>query len=77
MTKDYDYDKILQGILDIGEEMIVAGAEVSRVEDSISRMCRSYGGDRINVFIIISNIQVTMETPDGRILTHILSLIHI
>lgn len=43
MTKDYDYDKILQGILDIGEEMIVAGAEVSRVEDSISRMCRSYG----------------------------------
>ena len=52
ITKDYDYDKILQGILDIGEEMIVAGAEVSRVEDSISRMCRSYGGDRINVFII-------------------------
>ena len=75
MTKDYDYDKILQGILDIGEEMIVAGAEVSRVEDSISRMCRSYGGDRINVFIIISNIQVTMETPDGRILTHIRQVI--
>ena len=65
MTKAYDYDKILQGILDIGEEMIVAGAEVSRVEDSISRMCRSYGGDRVNVCIIISNIQVTRESPDG------------
>ncbi len=75
MTKAYDYDKILQGILDIGEEMIVAGAEVSRVEDSISRMCRSYGGDRVNVFIIISNIQVTMESPDGRILTHIRQVI--
>ena len=66
-----DYDKILQGILDIGEEMIISGAEVSRVEDSIYRMCESYGCDRINVFIITSNIQVTMESPDGRILTHI------
>lgn len=66
-----DYDRILQGILDIGEEMVVCGAEVSRVEDSIYRMCQAYGGDRINVFIITSNIQVTMEAPDGRILTHI------
>lgn len=68
---NYNYDRILQGILDIGEEMIVAGAEVSRVENSIYRMCESYGADRINVFIITSNIQVTMEAPDHRILTHI------
>lgn len=66
-----DFDRVLQGILDIGEEMVVCGAEVNRVEDSIYRMCESYGGDRINVFIITSNIQVTMEAPDGRILTHI------
>lgn len=65
------YDKILQGILDVGEEMIVCGAEVSRVEDSIYRMCEAYGADRINVFIITSNIQVTMEAPDGEIHTHI------
>lgn len=71
MNQDFDYDRILQGILDVGEEMVVSGAEVSRVEDSIYRMCESYGADRINVFIITSNIQVTMEAPDGRILTHI------
>lgn len=70
-----DYDKILQVILDIGEEMVVCGAEVNRVEDSIYRMCQSYGADRINVFIITSNIQVTMEAPDGRILTHIRRII--
>ena len=70
-----DYDKLLQGILDIGEEMVVCGAEVNRVEDSIYRMCESYGADRINVFIITSNIQVTMEAPDGRILTHIRRLV--
>lgn len=72
---DFDYDRILQGILDIGEEMVCCGAEVSRVEDSILRMCESYGAERINVFIITSNIQVTMEAPDGRILTHIRRLI--
>ena len=70
-----DYDTLLQGILDIGEEMVVCGAEVNRVEDSIYRMCESYGADRINVFIITSNIQVTMEAPDGRILTHIRRLV--
>lgn len=72
-----DWDKLLQSILDVGEEMIVCGAEVSRVEDSIERMCESYGApyERINVFIITSNIQVTLETPDGRILTQIRRLI--
>ena len=66
-----NYYKILQTILDIGEEMVVAGAEIHRVEDSVERMCAAYGFDRVNVFIIISNLQVTVETPDGRILTHI------
>lgn len=68
-----DYEKILQGILDIGEEMIVCGSEVSRVEDSIRRMCVAYGCDpyRVNVFIIVSNIQVTVEAPDGKIITQI------
>lgn len=68
---NFDYDRILQGILDVGEEMVVAGAEVNRVENSIYRMCEAYGADRINVFIITSNLQVTMEAPDGRIVTHI------
>jgi len=72
-----NYDKLLQSILDVGEEMIVCGAEVNRVEDSIERMCESYGAnpERINVFIITSNIQVTMETPDGRIITQIRRLV--
>ena len=66
-----NYDKLLQTILDIGEEMIVAGAEVSRVEESVFRMCKSYGCDRINAYILLSNMQVTVETPDEQIITHI------
>lgn len=66
-----NYEKLLQGILDIGEEMVTCGAEVNRVEDSIMRMCHAYGMTRVNVFIITSNIQVTLEAPDGNIITQI------
>ena len=66
-----DYDKLLQAILDVAEEMLVCGAEVARVEDSINRMCDAYGCDRTNAFISTSNIQVTTEAPDGKILTQI------
>lgn len=66
-----DYSKLLQAILDIAEEMLVCGAEVERVEDSIERMCDAYGCTRTNAFIITSNIQVTFEAPDGNIITQI------
>ena len=38
-----DYKRIVQGILDIGEEMLICGAENFRLEDSLYRMCKSYG----------------------------------
>ncbi len=66
-----NYEKLLQAILDIAEEMLVCGAEVARVEDSIARMCTAYGCTRINSFIITSNIQVTFEDPEGSIVTQI------
>ena len=71
-----DYSKLLQYILDIAEEMLVAGAEVNRVEDSIERMLCAYGCpyDRVNAFIMTINIQVTFEDPDGNIITQIRSV---
>ncbi len=66
-----DYTRILQGILDIGEEMAKSGAENFRLEDSLYRMCRSYGFKRYDVFAIPTNIQMTVETPEGEILTQI------
>lgn len=70
-----NYSKLLQAILDIAEEMLVCGAEVDRVEDSIERMCYAYGCDRVNAFIITSNIQVTFEDPEGNIITQIRRLV--
>ncbi len=66
-----NYVRILQGILDIGEAMAKSGAENFRLEDSLYRICRSYGFVRYDVFAIPTNIQMTVETPEGEILTQI------
>ena len=66
-----DYNRILQGILDIGEAMLESGAENFRLEDSLYRMCKSYGCKKYDVYAIPSNIQITIETPDGEIITQI------
>ena len=46
--------------MDIGEQMLVYGAEVHRVEDSVERMCYALGAKRIDVFIITSSMVVTV-----------------
>ncbi len=66
-----DYNRIIQGILDIGEAMLQSGAENFRLDDSLYRMCKSYGFKRYDVFVIPSNIQITVETPEGEIITQI------
>ena len=45
--------------MDIGERLLICGAEVSRVEDTITRICRAYGAQRVDVFTITSSIVVS------------------
>lgn len=66
-----NYERIIQSILDIGEEMLKCGAENFRIDDSLYRMCESYGFKRFDIFVIPSNIQITVETPEGEIITQI------
>ena len=66
-----DYTKVLKGILDLGEAMINSGAEIGRVEDSLYRLCDAYGFKKRNCWVISSNIQATVETPNGETLTQI------
>ena len=42
--------KVLKYAMEIGECMLVSGAGVSRVEDTISRICKAYGAKEANVF---------------------------
>ncbi len=62
-------DLILDCILDMGEILLSSGAEVLRVEDTLTRICKAYGFHNINVFSITSCIVLTANSGDGRIFT--------
>ena len=51
MSVKYDYERIVQGILDIGEAMIRCGAENFRLQDSLYRICRSYGFVKYDILL--------------------------
>ena len=53
-------NEYLYQVLDIGQYMLQSGGEVSRVEDSIRRLCLSFGAERADVFTITSSIVVTI-----------------
>ncbi len=54
------WDEKLKLALDIGEQMMLSGAEVSRVEDSIRRICIAFGADRADVLSITTSLIVTI-----------------
>lgn len=60
-----DSEQLLSCALDIGEQMLVCGAEISRVETSIRLICGAYGCRRTDVFTITSSIVVSIEDRDG------------
>ncbi|MBQ7278841.1 MAG: threonine/serine exporter family protein [Clostridia bacterium] len=63
--------QLVTRVLDVGERMLLCGAEVSRVEDSISRMLRSFGAERVEVFTILSYMSLTAMFPDFTEVTEI------
>lgn len=62
-------EALLHQLLNIAEGMLANGAEVNRVEDTLTRLGKAYGAARMNVFVITSSIVVTMVFPDGREVT--------
>ena len=58
-------EQLLSAALDIGEQMLISGAEVGRVETAIRYICTAYGCRRTDVFTITSSIVVTIEDGDG------------
>lgn len=55
--------------MDIGEKMLISGAEVHRIEQSICRMCEAFGASRTDVFIITSSMVVTVFDGEGNTYT--------
>lgn len=62
-------EKHLSCIMDIGEQMLLSGAEIHRAEESVQRMCKAYGAVRADVFIITSSMVVTVTDGAGKTYT--------
>lgn len=65
----YEAEEMLCLAMTIGERLLISGAEVNRVEDTIRRICLSRGVDRVDVFTITSSIVTTIYGPDFGICT--------
>jgi len=62
-------ENLFTQIIDIGEEMLICGAEVHRVEESVLRMCYALGAARVEVFTITSSMLVTVYDNSGKSFT--------
>lgn len=60
---------LIECLLDMGQQLLRSGAEISRVEDTITRMAKAYGCFRVDVFVITSIISLSLEFPNERVLT--------
>ena len=58
-------EQILSCALDIGEQMLISGAEVGRVEAAVRYIGEAYGCERTDVFTITSSIVVTIRDEQG------------
>ena len=56
---------ILRFALLLGEQMLTNGAETSRVEDSVLRVCKSRGFKHVNVFTTPTCVIISDEKFDG------------
>ena len=61
---------ILDIALEMGAEILRAGGEIGRVEDTVTRICRAYGAASVEVFAITSLIIAEVRMPDGTYATH-------
>ena len=53
--------ELVSAAMDLGEQLLISGGEVSRVEDTIRRLCIAYGAENVDVFTITSCVIVTAD----------------
>lgn len=58
-------DELLNMVMDVGYQLLVNGAEIYRVEESMQRIFEAYDMRDCDVFAVPSCIFVTVNTPEG------------
>lgn len=60
-----EYKGLLAGAVEIGKYLLAAGAEVSRVENTVERIMYAYGVVEVDVFALQSFILASVRLADG------------
>ena len=60
-----DVEYILDFAAGLGSRMMTAGANLERVNDTLNRICRSYGLTDISIFSLSSIIQISARSQEG------------
>lgn len=68
---ELERDHVVRLIISIGEALLLSGAEISRVEDTIERLGHKYGAVSVECFTITSSIMLTMEFDDTFNVSHV------
>lgn len=77
VIREQNVKQALYAAMAVGEAILEYGGEVSRVEDSIQRICSSYGFIRTDVFCITSTIISTAYTKNNEAFTQSCRITHI
>jgi len=62
-VKDIEY--ILDFTVHLGREMLFAGANLERVNETMERVCKAYGLHEVSIFSLSSTISVSAKDADG------------
>ena len=68
LTKE-EQGELINCLLDMGQLLLDCGAEISRVEDTLSRIAKAYGCVHADVFVITSIISISIAFPDKETVT--------
>ena len=52
-------------LLDVGEALLLSGADVHSIEEELMRLGHAYGARKMNVMVITATIIATMTLPGG------------
>lgn len=69
--------ELLHTVIEIAQQMTEVGAEISRVEESVTRILGAYGAVRVDVYATTSNIIISVEDTQGSVLTQTRRIGHI
>lgn len=70
MIKDEEKE-LLNTILDLGAALLQNGADTHKTEKNLYRVCKGYHFTNANIWVVPSNIQASVTTPEGEDLTMI------